>query len=310
MNDNTRIKIIKTQSDLSNFFGIPNAKLKKIKNDQDSFQREIHLMKKNGGLRVVYDIWYPAKKEFVKKINDFLQRNHSFSEHVQGFVKNKNIKTNAEKHLGKKIIINADIENFFESVNIDDVFQIFHALKFNEEHSYFLAETVTLNDKLVQGFSTSPILANIFMKEVDIDFLKLAQDKGYVYTRYADDLTFSTNGIVPLSFEEIESILNKKKLSLNTKKNKIQKKGGNQYVTGLTVCDLKQPRLPRYIKKNLRLELYYVKKFGLESHCKRTGNQQMTSLKFICKIEGWAAYAESIEPDFARFLMNELGEIV
>ncbi len=252
--DKNKIKKIRNIEDLCNFFEVKIVEYNSLlvfekQYGKDSNVKKIFLHKKSGGIRIVYKIQNSLRHKFIKKINNFLNENFIFNECVQGFVPKRSIRTNAKKHLSKRLIINADVEDFFDTIKEESIFDMFKTMGFKKVHSRFLAKLVTVEGKLAQGFSTSPIIANIIFTKVDDDFMGLAEEKGYTYTRYADDLTFSTNGYNLISFEEINQILQKHDFSLNYKKNKIQKKGGVQYVTGLTVCDNKIPRLPRYLPK-------------------------------------------------------------
>ena len=56
-----------------------------------------------------------------------------------------------------------------------------------------LAQLSCFEGRLPQGAATSPILANMIFQIVDMRILKIAKRYHCDYTRYADDLTFSTN---------------------------------------------------------------------------------------------------------------------
>lgn len=272
---------------------------------------KIILHKKNGGVRKVFEIVSPERREFTKKVSDFLSRNYDFDECVQGFVSKRNIKTNAQKHLNKEIIINLDIKDFFGSIKIEDVFNMFRDTGFNKNHSIFLSNLLTVNGKLAQGFSSSPVISNIIFNKVDKKLREFAKQNRYKYTRYADDMTFSTNHVGCIKIKNIEKILQKFDFNLNLTKTKIQKKGGVQYVTGLTVCDDKFPRLPRYLKKNMRLEMYYMNKYGLIEHYKRRHNKN-TYFNFLLgnTTFGFIKYIYGIEPDFAKYLEKQIESII
>ncbi len=128
------------------------------------------------------------------------------------------------------------------------------------------------------------------------------------YTRYADDISISSNNY----FQEkdtIKSILLKYGFSLNELKSQRFKKGQNQYVTGLSISDNLHPRIPKHIKHKIRQHLHYIELYGYHSHiCHIYGydqsvNESITSemaRKLRNYIKGWIDYINPIEPTLAQ----------
>jgi hypothetical protein len=126
------------------------------------------------------------------------------------------------------------------------------------------------------------------------------------YTRYADDLTFSSNVSLP-SRIELESCIAEEGFQLSPKKFRVTVKGQAHYVTGLSVSD-SVPRIPRRFKRRLRQELYYSHKYGLQSHLGRTGASTYRS--GINRIDGSLRYINAIEPALASQLYSQWLEIL
>lgn len=259
--------------------------------------------------------------EFSQKIlNDGLSDVYFPLECVHGFVSKKNIKTNALVHLTKKQILSLDINNFFETINQKQVIKSLIKLGIDEQVSLWISNIACVNGFLVQGFSTSPIIANIVSIDMDLEIIQNI-DKKINYTRYADDLYFSSDFEI-IDFEKIKNIILKFGFEIKDSKTKLMKRGQKQYVTGLSVFDINSPRIPKKIKRQLRLEAYYIKKFGYEEHIMRKlkikkyqlKNPEIKSL-IINEIDinrdriyGWLHFINSIEPKFSRktidFLKN------
>ncbi len=275
---------------------------------------ELVIPKKNRNLgnRIVYRIINGTLCNLNKVISSHLNQVYSPLDSVNGFVRERYTKRNAFPHLNKKVILNVDIKNFFESITIEMVLAAFSKLGCIEEMANSLAKLTTLNGRLPQGFFTSPILANMVSEEMDKQLMALASEKKCAYTRYADDICFSSNSIPP-AVEDIKSILGKFGFMLNDQKTRYMYKGQKQYVTGLTVSDSEYPRIPRKTKKKIRLLLYYIEKFGVISHLmhvrglapKDVDDRSMLSLKAEGEdliryfIRGNIDYIKSIEPELA-----------
>lgn len=183
----------------------------------------------------------------MKILNSKLNEIFVPNEFTHGFVKGKNIKTNATCHLGKNLILSVDIKNYFESIPREMIVNNLIKLGFTKQVSSWISNITTLENYLVQGFSTSPTLANIVTQELDINLKEICGDE-IIYTRYADDLYFSTNSnLIPL--KEITEIVEEFGFKLNDKKTKFMSRGKKQYVTGLTTFDTIIPRISKEKKK-------------------------------------------------------------
>lgn len=89
-----------------------------------------------------------------------------------------------------------------------------------------ILDLVLVNKKIVQGYPTSPYLANIAMIEIDKSIMKVIENKDVTYTRYADDLTFSFNDLIEKEyiFAMVVQILKEFNLKINAQKTKFQDK--------------------------------------------------------------------------------------
>src|SRR5690606_30060926 len=110
----------------------------------------------------------------------------------------------------------------------------------------------------------SPVLANLVCRQLDGDLLALAAAHGAVYTRYADDIALSGERMPESA--AVEAILAQHGFALRDGRCYLQRQGRAQFVTGLHVGDASRARLPRPLKRRLRLILHYVEKFGVDGH--------------------------------------------
>ncbi|WP_394515072.1 retron Ec67 family RNA-directed DNA polymerase/endonuclease [Pantoea sp. SGAir0215] len=170
-----------------------------------------------------------------------------------GFERNRSIITNAMMHLGKKNVFNIDLENFFGSFNFGRVRGFFiknQNFQLTPEIATVIAQIACYNNHLPQGSPCSPVISNLITHALDIKLANFAKKNSSFYTRYADDITFSTRTKeLPLSIarkcqdnsylvsNEIRKEINRSGFLINDKKTRNQIKDFRQDVTGLIVND-------------------------------------------------------------------------
>jgi hypothetical protein len=131
---------------------------------------------------------------------------------------------------------------------------------------------------------------------MDEAFLRLAVSTGSTYSRYADDIVFSGDSVP--SEDSIRTILKCSGFELRDGQCFHQRQGRVQYVTGLSVADPSKPRLPRRLKNQLRLVMYYIKKYGLDDHFEKSS--QSDGEPHVVWLDGLLSYAQSIEPQLVN----------
>lgn len=276
---------------------------------RSEFYQKMFILKKNGkGYRLVYKAINKSLSLFHKNLSTSLQKLEKEFVHdcAYGFVKGKSTFDNAKIHLNRQILVQFDIENFFKSINYENIKKIFFQLCKNDDIASILTSLTTVNTSLVEGLHTSPVLANLFFYDLDIQLFELAQKHDCLYTRYADDITFSTNfkdiNVKKLE-KEVSAILKESNLSLNNEKTRISKKGQPQYVTGLSVSNPEFPRIPRLMKKKIRQELYYIKKYGAEDHFMNKKEKLYDGMQ---RLNGWIIYCHAIEKELAKKFQDQI----
>ena len=234
--------------------------------------------KKSGADRIIHA---PVKglKSILRSLNFVLQCMYEPHKAATGFVLDKSIVDNAQKHVGQHYVLNLDLKDFFHSFDRNRVKMGFMYEPFNlngekEPLAFLLASLCThpfeiegeIKTVLPQGSPTSPTITNILCKKLDRRLTGLAKRFGATYTRYADDITFSSphNIYNEESFNnELTRIIEEdQELIINPKKTRLQKSGYRQEVTGLIVNEKVNVRR-RYVKQ-IRMCLYYWERYGYE----------------------------------------------
>lgn len=240
------------------------------------------LKKKSGGMRYI-DAPNKQLKYIQKRLSSILYDIYAPKKVVTGFVKGKSVVTNAQIHTNKKAVLNLDIENFFDTIHFGRVLGVFkkQPFNFNDRIALSIAQLVCHDGKLPQGAPTSPIISNFICRTLDNDLTELARKYKILYTRYCDDITFSTkakefpqsvaffcNGKLSIG-EELKQILNKNRFKLNDRKLRIQKTNSRQMVTGIVVNEKANILNRKY--REFRAILHYTYCNGLKEGAQKNG---------------------------------------
>jgi len=160
------------------------------------------IRKKSGKMRLIEDPAEPLQ-QIQDTINDYLQAVywHQRSPAAYGFVINvqddptpRHIETNAALHLNRPWLLNCDLLDFFHQVTYARVKSCFSVapFKFQEDAASLLAGLCTYKGRCPMGAPTSPVLSNLVFAAVDADLIEFSHKRGWKYSRYADDMSFSS----------------------------------------------------------------------------------------------------------------------
>nr|WP_315024189.1 reverse transcriptase family protein [uncultured Aminipila sp.] len=229
----------------------------------------------------------------------------ALSDNCCGFVRCKSILDNAKPHVGKEFILNMDIKDFFPSINQNAIEDIFSNLGYVTPVARLLSEICCFNEVLPQGAPTSPYLSNIICIKMDYELNAFSKRINATYTRYADDITFSSSNDLNFAIVEIREILVKYGFECNDLKTHMMKGVTRKIVTGLLVNE--EIKILKQYKRKLKQEIYYCKKFGVTAHL-----ENVKADKFINYREhlyGKAYYIKMVEPIIGEKFLKELDEI-
>lgn len=222
----------------------------------DHHYRVHPLPKKSGGTRLV-----TVPSDLLKRLQGRILRSGldemPLHPAAHGFRRARSVLTNALPHVGQPCVVNVDIRSFFPSTRHPLILRACSLLAggvLSEGGCRFLADLVCHDGGLPTGAPTSPALANLILRSADFSIAKVAKANQIVYTRYADDLTFSggSNALQILPF--VSKVLGQLGYELDAKKTNIFRRGRRQLVTGLVVNE--KPNLPRRIRRRLRAAVH------------------------------------------------------
>ena len=314
-----KLNQLKTKDDLAKLLGFKNARYInyllyniQIANLYNSFT----IPKKNGGERIIH----APKKELKflqKKLANVLwecylesieskSKGKNFKTPVlsHAFEKGKSIITNSQIHRNKKYILNIDLKNFFDSFNFGRVRGFFikdRDFAVTPEIATVIAQIACYQDKLPQGAPSSPIITNLITRILDYRIVKIAKKYRFTYSRYADDMTFSTNRELNSNklraskelenfLAELEELIVSSGFEINPKKTRLSNNMQRQEVTGLVVN--KKINVKREYIKNTRAMAFQLYKDGAFEIDKKLGtlNQLTGRFAFIFQIDQYNNY--------------------
>lgn len=222
----------------------------------------------------------------------------SFGASPHGYVARRSTFTNAKPHAGARFLQKFDIKDFFSNIPTSRVEMALMALGFGLGAASILARLTSCTGTLPLGARTSPRVSNIVLIDIDDQLESIAEAQGLVYTRYADDLTFSGSEFFDVSLQ-VERAIVDAGFELNPSKSKQFKHGQPMFVTGLSVEDAASPRVRKRLKSRLRQEFYYIEKYGIEGHAEKIDEHWKWAAS---RLAGQYHYCRTVEPEFAAHL--------
>ena len=234
--------------------------------------RNFTIPKKSGGVR---NISAPVRglKSMLTYLNIVLQAMYQPTDAAMGFVPGRSIADNAAMHTCRNYVFNTDLKDFFPSIQQPRIWKILQLKPFslNKELASVIAGLCCMQDAngngvLPQGSPCSPILTNIVCRNLDRRLTGLAKRFNLKYSRYADDITFSSDYNV---FQDDSEFMNEfmrivadQNFTINEKKTRLQKSGQRQEVTGLIVN--KKVNIAKEYYRDIRSLLYIWSRYGKE----------------------------------------------
>ena len=297
-----RLNEIQTRNQLADFLDIQRKTLTYVLFEAkvDSFYSSFDIPKKDGSPRHIFAPSGPLKL-IQRKLADALyeyQNQIRDEENIKAnishaFEKNKSIISNAQIHKNKRYVLCIDLNNFFDAFHFGRVmgyFSLNRYFKLPKEVAVTIAQIACYNGSLPQGAPSSPVITNLICQTLDMHLLKIAKKYKLDYTRYADDLIFSTNKKDFLESKDeflknLQKEIEKSGFSINERKTKFIYHDSRQIVTGLVVN--RKINIPRNFYRTTRAMLHslYTKgEFKIDGE-NGTVAQLEGRLSFIDQIE-------------------------
>ena len=291
------------------------ARLMRPGTETGSAYVEFEIPKAKGGTRRIAAPRGPLRRA-QRTILDQILAKVPQHEASHGFVAGRSTVTNARPHCGAALVIKTDLKDFFPTVHYRRVVGLFTMLGYGEPVAAALAGITTYRPKLAdgrvvwpgvlpQGAPTSPALANLACRRLDVRLSRLAAKYGAAYTRYADDLTFSFPTPPAISIGRflwwVDSICQHEGFVEHPAKRKLLRGKTQQRVTGLVVNQ--EVHVPRAERRRFRAILHNCARHGLPSQAQ--GRED-----FAAYLAGYAAYVQMVQPELGKAWAAEVARLV
>lgn len=310
-------KSFQSAEEIATFLGVSKRELLKEiygANRYTSFE----IPKRTGGMRQI-DSPTGLTRDAQYKLLPLLIERHRPHPASHAFIEGRSVLTNARPHIGQRLVLNIDLKDFFPSINFGRIRGLFMARPFlmSPEAATICAQICCYRNGLPQGAPTSPILSNYIASALDRRLSRLAREHGLRYSRYADDITYSTSrsefpeAILRWSGEPanapaivgdaVQAAVEASGFEINEKKVRVQNRRVRQSVTGLTVNV--RPNVDRRRLGRIRAMIHAWEKFGLENaayaHFARHGavkppKRGAQPKRFRSKLYGEIAYLKMV----------------
>ncbi len=336
LNDNVNNNTLLAKYNLPNFeneyafaekLGITLGKLRFLAYNKElstvSHYKKFYMKKKSGGKRLI-----SAPMPELKAVQSWLLHNVLYcvetKDEAHGFIPNKSILTNAKNHVNKEILINIDLKDFFPTVTYIRVRGLFNKLGYSKRLSSILGllctepetKEIALDGKtyhlatgerqLPQGAPTSPMLTNILCRKMDARLNGLSKKYGFVYSRYADDMSFSCDSDNEANITKllgnVRKVIKDEGFKIHPDKLQIMRKANRKEVTGIVVNE--KPNINKRELKKFRALLYQIEQTGLE------GKHWNGSTNILASIQGYASYIFMVNPEKGRSILDRVKAIL
>ncbi len=317
---------IATVKALAEAIGISMGELRFLAYDRAvakiSHYQRFTIPKKTGGTRLI-SAPMPRLKRAQYWVLDNLLAKVPVHPAAHGFVPDRSIVTNARAHVGRDVVVNLDLKDFFPTLTFRRIKGKFRGLGYAEPVATVLALICTEPDvdeleldgeklfasrgprRLPQGAPTSPNLTNLVCKRLDARLDGLAGSLGFTYTRYADDMTFSASGEaagkVGALLKHVGEIVTAEGFSVHPDKTRVMRRGGHQEVTGLTANE--RVSVPRDTLRRFRALLHQIGKTG------PSGKAWGKSGEVLDAALGFAFFVRMVSPEIGEGLIREVRDL-
>ena len=265
-----------------------------VSNQIEMHYHPVVVPKKSGGRRKLL-VPDALLRTIQRNLLHHVLEEFQISEFACAYKKGTSIVDNARPHVGAKLVLKLDIQDFFDQITWILVYQnAFPGTHFPPAIRKMLTEFCCVRDRLPQGAPTSPTVSNLVMRPFDVHMGEWCREREIRYTRYCDDLTFSGAFEPKEVIRKVRGFLQVYGFELNRKKTRVLGRGNAQSVTGIVVNEKVQ--VSRAYRRKLRQEVYLFDRYGIKT-AEGPKNDERERMRLLGKMR----YVLSVNPEDVWF---------
>jgi RNA-directed DNA polymerase len=295
----------KNSLDVVPHLGVPLTTLLQIIENKYHYYSSFQMPKPDGTSRTITP---PTDelKEIQRVIKQYLEKYIHWDSSLHGGIRGRSIITNARGHVGKQMVANLDVREFFPSITEEMVIETLVRLGCTWKTAALIAALTTYKGYLPQGAPTSTLLANLVFVPIDRDFQIFSRKFELTYTRYVDDITLSGNRDLRPFKDFCIRLVEKRGFSVADNKVFFRGRNVQQIVTGLIVNDKLRPT-PNFLRdlrhdlRNCWPEAVGPSRVAAAHHCSPGELRR--------KLRGRIRFVHSIDPKLGRELRGLMVKI-
>ena len=315
------LPVLRTSEEIASAMGLTVGQLRFLAfartTSLTSHYVRFEIPKKTGGTRAI-SAPMPRLKRAQRWLLDHVLAKVAVHGSAHGFRDERNVVSNAMPHVGAGVVVNLDLRDFFPTVTYRRVRGMFRALGYGEHAASVFAliatepevvdveldgkrwHVATSARRLPQGSPASPAVTNLLCRRLDKRLHGVAAKLGFVYTRYADDLTFSGPKEAPVGklLRQVRFVVGQEGFTAHEEKTRVLRRGRQQEVTGVVVNE--RPSIDRKELRRFRALLFQIGKDGPEG--KRWGS----SPDVFAAAMGFAAWVHMVDRTKGDALLGEV----
>jgi RNA-directed DNA polymerase len=290
------------------YLGLGAAELRKIWYFRRRMYRNFSIAK---GPKKVRMISAPDErlKFLQRKLADKLSELYRPRNPVHGFVAERSVKTNAIAHLHRRFIVNVDLRDFFPTISQKRVEGMLSSLGIDARVVEIIGRICCNNGSLPQGAPSSPVLSNMICFRLDKQLMGIAKEARSIYTRYADDITFSSHQPLTALFEttlppagrfspdlltpKLRGVFQQNGFAINPDKAHYAERHSRRIVTGLKINELLN--VDRRYVRNIRAALHSIETLGLKDAEKKFHEQHGGRSSLAAHLQGKISFLTHIK---------------
>ena len=259
------------------YLGVGAAELKKIWYYRQRMYQHFSIAKGPSKVRMISapdDRLKFLQRKLADKLTDLYRPRNP----VHGFVAERSVKTNALTHLNRRFVVNIDLKDFFPTISQKRVDGLLSSLGIDARVAEIVARICCTAGHLPQGAPSSPVLSNMICFRLDKRLMDFAKEARCIYTRYADDITFSSHQPPIVLFDaklppagrflpdlfapRLRDVIQQNGFVINSEKTHYADRHSRRIVTGVKVNELLN--VDRRYVRNIRAALYSIETLGIQ----------------------------------------------